>query len=51
MAKGMLAQLVFDTSTKLLWWDDDGRGAHTHVLVANLNGATGWSGGELTVIA
>ncbi len=51
MAKGFAPQFVYNTTTHQLLWDDDGRGADTAVLIADLTGAKGWSGAEITVIA
>lgn len=51
MAKGVAPQFVYNTTTHQLLWDDDGRGADAAVLIVDLTGAKGWSGGEITVIA
>jgi len=51
MARGAEAQFVFDTTTKSLWWDHDGRGGDAPVLIADLPDAVGWSGAEIVVIA
>lgn len=51
LAKGLAPQFVYNTTTHQLLWDDDGRGADTAVLIADLTGVKGWSAAEITVIA
>ncbi len=46
-----VGQFVFNTATRLLAWDADGTGAGLAVPIADLTGAVGWSGTEITVIA
>jgi glucose/arabinose dehydrogenase len=44
-------QFVYETDAFVLRWDPDGRGAATGIVIAEFIGATGFSGGEIIVIA
>ena len=50
-ATGNVGQFLFNTATRLLAWDADGTGVGLAVTIADLTGAAGWSGAEITVIA
>jgi hypothetical protein len=50
-ATNAVGQFAFDTSTQTLWWDTDGTGIDSRVMIASLTGATGWSVSELQLIA
>jgi Ca2+-binding RTX toxin-like protein len=45
------AQFLFDTATKVLFWDEDGTGATDRVLIADLGTARNWAGSEIVVVA
>ena len=45
-----VGQFVFETDTKLLWWDADGAGGAAAVVIAELIGSKGFGGAELVVI-
>lgn len=46
-----IGQFTFETDTFLLRWDPDGSGGSSAFVLADLRGATGWSGSEIVVIA